>query len=270
MKKSLSLLIGFVALIVLAAELIGIQLITIGNTTISILPLVFAVLFAMLFGIPTIRKGILKKIYSKENIHFSSTYLLYIMLPLMARYGADVAPRLREILSVGWVFIFQELGNVGTVLFGLPIAILLGLRREAIGSTLGLGREGELAYISEKYTLDSPEGRGILSLYLIGTLFGSIFFSIIAPLLLSFGLDFRALAMSAGVGSASMMTAASSSLIAIMPENETTISAYAAASQLLTSFLGTYTMIFIAVPLQRVMYRLFVRGGNQNGTKTVK
>ena len=50
------------------------------------------------------------------------------------------------------------------------------------------------------------------------------------------GFDYRALAMSSGVGSASMMTAASSSLIALMPENETTIAAYAAASQLLTSF----------------------------------
>ena len=78
----------------------------------------------------------------------------------MARYGADVAPRLEEILKVGWVFIIQEIGNLGTILLGLPIAILLGLRREAIGATLGLGREGELAYISEKYTLDSDEGRG--------------------------------------------------------------------------------------------------------------
>ena len=61
---------------------------------------------------------------------------------------------------------------------------MLGLRREAIGATLGIGREGELAYISEKYTLDSDEGRGVLSLYIIGTLFGTIFFSVFAPLLL--------------------------------------------------------------------------------------
>jgi hypothetical protein len=175
---------------------------------------------------------------------------------------------LKEILSVGWVFLFQELGNVGTVLIGLPVALMLGLRREAIGATLGLGREGELAYISEKYTLDSAEGRGVLSLYLIGTLFGSIFFSIFAPIMAGLGFDYRALAMSSGVGSASMMTAASSSLVALMPENETTIAAYAAASQLLTSFLGTYTMVFIAVPLQRFMYNLLT-GGSRRGKETV-
>lgn len=158
------------------------------------------------------------------------------MLPLMARYGADVAPQIREILKLGWVFLLQELGNLGTVVLGLPVAILLGLRREAIGSTLGLGREGELAYISEKYTLDSPEGRGVLTLYLIGTIFGSIFFSIFAPVLLSLNFDYRALAMSSGVGSASMMAASSSALVAVLPDNAEVIRSYAAASQLLTSF----------------------------------
>ncbi|MBO1308293.1 DUF3100 domain-containing protein [Enterococcus sp. 669A] len=267
MKKQLVFLIGFVVVVVTIAEMIGMQFISIGNTTITVLPLVFSVLIAMLLGLPMIRKGLIAKIYSKTNIQFSAKYLLYIMLPLMARYGADVAPRLREILSVGWVFLFQELGNVGTVILGLPVALFLGLRREAIGATLGLGREGELAYISEKYTLNSPEGRGVLSLYLIGTLFGSIFFSIFAPIMAGLGLDYRALAMSSGVGSASMMTAASSSLIALMPENETTIAAYAAASQLLTSFLGTYTMVFIAVPLQRFMYNLLT-GGSRRGKET--
>lgn len=106
----------------------------------------------------------------------------------MARYGADVAPQIREILSIGWIFIVQEFGNLGTVLLGLPAALLLGLRREAIGATLGIGREGELAYISEKYTLNSDEGRGVLSLYIIGTLFGAIFFSILPPVLLHFDL----------------------------------------------------------------------------------
>lgn len=268
MKKQLGFLIAFVAVVVFVSEMIGIKIITLGGMTVSVLPLVFSVLLAMLFGLPFVRKGLIKKIYSDGNIKFSAKYLLYIMLPLMARYGADVAPELRNILSVGWVFLFQELGNVGTVILGLPVALALGLRREAIGSTLGLGREGELAYITEKYTLNSPEGRGVLSLYLIGTLFGSIFFSLFAPLLLTLGFDYRALAMSSGVGSASMMTAASSSLIALMPENETTISAYAAASQLLTSFLGTYTMVFIAVPLQTKMYRLLT-GGIFRGKETI-
>lgn len=259
-KQSFIYLLAFVLIVIAVSEFIGIQAVKVGSVKISLLPLVFAILITMILGLSIFRKGFMKKIYSEANVAFSSKYLIFIMLPLMARYGADVAPRIEEILKVGWVFIIQEIGNLGTILLGLPIAVLLGLRREAIGSTLGLGREGELAYISEKYTLDSDEGRGVLSLYIIGTLFGTLFFSIIAPIMHASGFSIEALAMASGVGSASMMTGSSSALIAAAPDMEQTINSYAAASQLLTSFLGTYTMVFLAVPLQRFMYKLLVRG----------
>lgn len=263
MKRNFIYLLIFVVAVVFTAEMIGIQTIELAGVSIGVLPLVFAILITMFLGMSIFRKGFWKKVYSKSNVNFSSKYLIFIMLPLMARYGADVAPHIREILSIGWVFIFQELGNLGTVVLGLPIAIMLGLRREAIGATLGIGREGELAYISEKYTLDSDEGRGVISLYIIGTLFGAIFFSIFAPILLNFGFRVEALAMASGVGSGSMMSAASATLVASMPELESTILAYASASQLLTSFLGTFTMIFLAVPLQRFMYQFMVRRQKQ-------
>ncbi|MGX4668546.1 DUF3100 domain-containing protein [Cerasibacillus sp. JNUCC 74] len=260
MNKNFIYLVIFALAIITIAELIGFQAIAIGPFTIGILPLVFAIILTMLLGIKLFRKGFWKNVYSDKNINFASKYLIFIMLPLMARYGADVAPQIREILQVGWVFLIQEFGNLGTVVFGLPIAILIGLRREAIGATLGIGREGELAYISEKYTLESKEGRGVLSLYIIGTLFGAIFFSVFAPILLDFGLRVEALAMASGMGSGSMMSAASATLVARVPEMESTILAYASASQLLTSFLGTFTMVFLAAPLQRFMYNKLVRG----------
>jgi Protein of unknown function (DUF3100) len=257
----MGLLICLVLATVVIAEGIGIRPLPVTDSiTITILPLVFAVLLTMVLGIPAWRKGILRRVYSRRNVGFSGAFLIIIMLPLMARYGADVAPRLGEIVSIGWVFLLQELGNLGTVLLGLPIALLLGLRRHAIGSTLGLGREGELAYISEKYSLNSDPGRGVLSMYLMGTLFGALFFSFFAPVLLGFNLDVRALAIASGMGSASMMTAASSTLAAQEPELQDTIVSYAAASQLLTSFIGTYTMVFLAVPLQRFLYNLLMRG----------
>lgn len=160
LKRNYAILLIFALIVITAAEMIGTQSLSLGAFSISLLPLAFAILITMILGLPIFRKGFLQKIYSKANVQFSSKYLIFIMLPLMARYGADVAPQLKEILNVGWVFIAQELGNLGTVLLGLPVALLIGLRREAIGATLGLGREGELAYISEKYTLESKEGRG--------------------------------------------------------------------------------------------------------------
>lgn len=245
-------LILLVLVIDFIAEMIGMQIIKLGKIQISILPLVFAVLLGILIYL--IPLDAIKKLYSNDRVKFAGKYMIFIMLPLMARYGANVAPKINEILSIGWVFLIHEAGNLGTIIFGLPVALLLGLRREAIGSTLGLGREGELAYISEKFTLDSPEGRGVLGIYLVGTIFGSIVFSILAPLLLAMGFDYRAVAMSSGVGSSSMMTAASSALASILPAHSETILSYAAASQLLTSFIGTYIMYFLAVPLQRHMY----------------
>ena len=253
-KKNILYLL-FVVLTITVAELIGFRSIKLGAIKLNFLPLVFALIITMVAGLKVFRKGILAKIYTKEHIHFAGKYLIIIMLPLMARYGADVAPRIKEIFSIGWVFLLQEIGNLGTVVLGLPIAILLGLREEAIGSTLEIGREGELAFISEKYGLDSKPGRGVLSMYIFGTLFGTLFFSIVAPIFLSFGFRPEALAMASGMGSASMMAGASSALAATLPQEAGMISAYAAASQLLTSFLGTFTMIFLAVPLQHFMYR---------------
>ena len=61
-----------------------------------------------------------------------------------------------------------------------------------------------------------------------------------------------------------MMTGASSSLVAAFPNLEDTIRAYAAASQMLTSFLGTFSMVFLSAPLQRFMYSRLVRG-DKNG-----
>lgn len=258
-NKNFIYLLAFVLLVVFVAEMIGFQSITIFGFKFNFLPLVFALLLTMILAIKPLRKGILKKVYSEENVKFSSDYMIFIMLPLMARYGADVAPKLREILSLGHVFILQELGNLGTIVFGLPLALALGLRREAIGITLGIGREGELAYISEKYGLDSAEGRGVLSQYIFGTIFGALFFSFLPPLFLKMGLSPESLAMASGVGSASMMAASTSALIAELPAQTEMIKAYASASQLLTGILGTFTMVFLAVPLQRTFYRALVK-----------
>ena len=116
----------------------------------------------MVLGLSIFRKGFMKKVYSKENVGFSSKYLIFIMSPLMARYGADVAPRLEEILKVGWVFIIQEIGNLGTILLGLPIAILLGLRRKPSALRLDLGGKGNSLTYPRNIRL-TPTKAGVLS-----------------------------------------------------------------------------------------------------------
>lgn len=259
MKEKLEkpIFVVWVLIVVFISEMIGAQRINLGKFSIGINPLVFAVLIAMIVGIPIFRKGIIAKIYSDKNVSFAGANMIFIMLPLMARYGADVAPQIQEIIKVGWVFFIQCVGNIGTVIIGLPIALALGLGRQSIGATLGIGREGELAYISEKFGLKGEEGRGVLSMYLIGTLFGAIIFSFLPSLLNLIGFDYRALAIGTGLGSASMMTAASTAVAGLYPDQTATITAYAAAAQLVTSFMGTYVMVFLSIPLMNVMYKIF-------------
>lgn len=254
--KDQALMIVFIMLVIAASELIGIQIVNVGKIAIMVLPLVYAVLITMLFGIPKLRKGIFAKIYTASNIKFAAGNLIFIMLPLMARYGADVAPKINEIMEYGWVFLLQSAGNVGTVILGLPVALLLGLNREAIGATLGIGREGELAFITEKFSLDSEEGRGVLSMYLVGTLFGALMFSFIPPIFSALGFSYKALAIASGLGSASMMTASSSAIVGLHPQVADTITSFAGASQLVTSFMGTYIMVFLSAPLMNFMYKL--------------
>lgn len=258
-RKEKVLYLLYIMVIIFVAEMIGAQKIQLGNLSVSVLPLVFAVLIAMILGIPKLRHGIILHVYTKDNIAFAGRNLIFIMLPLMARYGADVAPKIDDILKLGWVFIIQSVGNIGTILLGLPIALLLGLKKQSIGAVLGIGREGELAYISEKFGLNGDEGRGVLSIYLIGTLFGAIIFSFIPPILNAFGFDYRALAIGTGLGSASMMTAASSAIVGLYPIESATIISYAAAAQLVTSFIGTFVMVFLSIPLLKFMYRLITK-----------
>ena len=51
----------------------------------------------------------------------------------------------------------------------MPFALLLGLRRESIGATFSIAREPNIAIISDMYGLDTPEGRGVMGVYVAGT-----------------------------------------------------------------------------------------------------
>lgn len=52
---------------------------------------------------------------------------------------------------------------VNNVLFGLPIAVLLGMGREAIAATYSVAREPNIAIIAEKYGMDSPVAQAVIT-----------------------------------------------------------------------------------------------------------
>ncbi len=69
------------------------------------------------------------------------------------------------------------------MVFGLPVAQLLGIKREAMARTFSVGREPSLAIIGENYCMDSPEGRGVLAEYLTARCFGAVFIAVLAGLI---------------------------------------------------------------------------------------
>src|SRR5699024_8092627 len=79
----MTLLIALVAATTVVAESIGVRSVPLtGSITITVLPLVFAVVLTMVLGIPAWRKGILRRVYSPRTIGFSGAFLIVIMLPL--------------------------------------------------------------------------------------------------------------------------------------------------------------------------------------------
>ncbi|PID56871.1 hypothetical protein CSB45_09400 [candidate division KSB3 bacterium] len=246
-----------VLVIAILCEWIGIHKFRIGPGSLVLLPMLYAVVIGILITPDVLGKKIdaLKKIISAKECKLATALLGISLLPLGVKYGTLVGPNMPKILKAGPAFILQEFGNLGTIAIALPLALLLGLKREAIGGTVSICREATLGVVSEYYGIDSPEGRGVLGTYLTGTLLGTIFFGILGGLAPLTGLHPQALAMACGIGSASMMTAASSSLATAVPEMKDTILAYAATSNLLTGVTGMYMVLIFGLPLVNFLYR---------------
>ncbi|WBW95654.1 DUF3100 domain-containing protein [Oceanirhabdus sp. W0125-5] len=260
-----------VLVIVIVTEFIGIKKFALGPGQVVLLPMLYAVIIALLITPDVLGKRIkaLTKMISKDQIELAGTMVMISLLPLGVKYGTLVGPNIVKIIEAGPAFLLQELGNLGTIFIGLPIALLLGLKREAFGATVSICREPTLGVIGERYGINSPEGTGVLGTYLIGTVFGTIFFGLLGSFAPMTGLHPYALAMASGMGSGSMMTAASSSLAVAVPAMKDTILAYAATSNMLTGVTGLYAVIFLAIPLNNYLYKklepkLGRKGGKSN------
>ena len=243
-----------VLILVVIAERIGNIAITVGVGKIVLLPM----MYALLMGILTAPR--FTKISTDKEVKVASSLLGVTLMLLMAKYGTLVGPSLPKILAASPALILQEFGNLGTILLGIPVAVFIGLKRETIGAAHSIAREPNVALIGERYGLDSAEGRGVMGVYICGTVIGTIFFGLMASLAAAY-LPFHpyALAMAAGVGSASMMTAAVGSLSAMYPQMADQLAAFGAASNMLSGLDGLYMSIWLALPFSEWLYRKVYR-----------
>lgn len=256
-KVKWPLLITGTVLIVLLSEVIGEIRIPLGPSSIPLLPLLWALIIGGVWGFFSPRMPAQISL-SRRDQFAAATMLQPALLLFIAKLGLLVGGAVPQVIAAGWALAFQEFGHfMGTMMFGLPIALLLGIKREAIGATFSIGREPSLAIIGEKFGMDSPEGRGVLAEYLTGTVFGAIFIAILAGFLASLDIfNPLALAMGAGVGSGSMMAAASGAIAAQQtPEVAEDVATFAAASNLITTTIGTYFTLFISLPFTIWAYK---------------
>lgn len=238
------------------AEWIGIAKFDIGIGTMILLPLLYAFVFSVFFN-PNINSN-LGQVVGKNGNLVAGQWILICLMPFIAKFAVGIGPKINEIIAAGPALIFQEIGNVATVLFALPIAVLVfGMGRESIGATHSIAREPNIALIADRFGLKTPEGIGVMGVYVMGTLFGAIYFSIMAGVVASWGVfDVRALAMACGVGSGSMMGACSAALSEILPEHKEDIVAFAASSNLLTYATGLFVSIFVALPFAEWLFKV--------------
>lgn len=248
----------FCLVIVVIAESIGTISFQVGPGKIMLMPLVWSVVLGGLCSV-FCRFFPAPMRVDAPTQWYGAGLLQPALLLLIAKLALLVGGSLPKVVESGWSLIFQEFGHFfGTMVFGLPVALLLGIRREAIGATFSVGREPSLAIISEKYGLSSPEGRGVMAEYLTGTVFGAVFIGLLAGFIASLNIfNPIALAMGAGVGSGSMMAAASGAIAAQQtPEVAKDVAVFAGAANLLTTTIGTYFTLFLSLPFTIFAYRI--------------
>lgn len=241
--------------VALLAELIGNVTVPVGPFKLVFFPILWALIIGAVVSVTATR---LRVPWLGRAAQIRSTALVQIVLMLfIAKLGLLVGAALPSLLKLGWALVFQELGHFfGTILVALPLAIMIGVKREAIGATFSIGREPSLAIIAERYGTASPEWRGVLAEYFTGTFIGTLFIGMLASVIASAHLfDVRALAMGAGVGSGTLMAAASAAIAAQQtPDQAQVVGTFAAASNLITTIVGTYFTLFISLPVAVYLY----------------
>jgi hypothetical protein len=258
--------IGLILALSAGAQAIGAVEIGIGFATITILPLVWGLLGGgFISGQPWRRLPLALQ-------SAAGTIMGVAVLVLLARLAFTMGPNLGLLVEAGPALLLQEVGHLfGTIALALPLAVLLRMGPATVGATFSIDREGSFAMVSERYGPDSPQYRGVLSMYAFGTLFGAVAITIMASVAVGLGVfDPLALAMGAGVGSGSMMAAAASTVAQAHPELGDQVLAVAATSNVITGLLGVYVGMYVALPLADRFYRLLTARQKQTVQQTAE
>jgi hypothetical protein len=252
----LTIPIAALALVIaVAVQFIGQAKIDVGIGAIIIFPMVWGLIVGLLVSIQKFKP------LGLDLQRVAAALVGVAVLLLVARLAFNIGPSLPSLIKAGPALLLQEVGHLlGTIVLALPLAVLLRMGKATVGATFSLDREPSFAMVSEKYGPDSDQYRGVLAMYVFGTLFGAVFITLLTSLVANWKIfDPLALAMGAGVGSGSMMAASAASIVAAYPADQEAILGMAAVSNLITTVLGVYVGIYIALPLADRFYKALTR-----------
>ncbi len=242
-------ILAFVFIVI--ADSIGQIQVPLGPGTLSLFPIFYSLIMGVISGPEVL------KIFNKKEVKAASKLVIVAICPFIAKLGINAGASLEVILSAGPALVLQEIGNLGTIFLALPFALLLGLKREAIGATHSINRESNLALITDMFGPDSPETRGSLSIYVVGGMVGTIYFGFMTTMAAALHIFHPyALGMASGVGAGILMASATASLALIYPDMAAELSALASTSETISGITGIYVAIFVGIPLTKKLYQL--------------
>jgi hypothetical protein len=241
--------------IALLAQLAGQLTLDVGPGSVVFFPMVWGLVAGAIVSVQRVRR------VSLDFQRTANAFVAVAVLFLVVRLAFTIGPNIQILVHAGPSLFLQELGHLlGTVVLALPLAVLLRMGPATIGATFSLDREPAFPMVNEKYGPNSDQYRGVLAMYVFGTLVGAVYITMLSSFVVSFDIfDPLALAMGSGVGSGSMMAAATGSIVDAYPGQKDQILAMAGVSNLITTILGVYVGIYVALPVADRFYRFLTR-----------
>lgn len=236
---------------VLIADNIGQIKIPVGTGMFILFPIFYAIILGVVSGPQVL------KIVENKHVKAASKLVVVGIAPFIVKLGITAGANIETILSAGPAVLLHGFGNFFGIFLALPVAILLGMKREAVGACFSINRKYHMALINNIYGADSAEARGSLSIYIVGGMVGTIYFGILASAVTMTGLFHpEAMGLASGVGAGIMMASSSASLCAMYPDFAESIKTLASVGETMAGITGIYINMFIAIPLCDKLYQI--------------
>lgn len=238
-------------LFILIADNIGQIEIPFGKGKFILFPIFYAIILGVISG-PQVTK-----IVNNKHVKAASKLVVVGIAPFIVKLGITAGANIETIWNAGPAVLLHGFGNLFGIFLALPVALLLGMKRESVGACFSINREYHMALINNIYGPDSAEARGSLSIYIVGGMIGTIYFGLLASAVAMIGLfEPEALGLASGVGAGIMMASSSASLCAIYPDAAETIKTLASVGETMAGITGIYINMFLAIPLCDKLYQI--------------